>query len=274
MNASFRPPWLRGGDPVVMGVVNVTPDSFADGGRYSSVAAAVQHGCRLAAEGAAILDVGGESTRPGAEPVSEQQELDRVMPVIEGLRRETDIPISVDTSKPGVMRGAVSAGATMINDVYALRESEALEAVAQLGTPVCLMHMQGEPRTMQAKPSYDDVVAEVVAFLRARADAAVVAGVSRDAVIVDPGFGFGKTVAHNLALLRGLGEIVALGYPVLAGLSRKSMLGKLTGRPVGQRLAGSISLGVLAVQHGASILRVHDVAPTVDALRVLTAFGD
>lgn len=257
-----------------MGVINVTPDSFADGGRRATVAAAVQHGCRLAAEGAAILDIGGESTRPGAQPVAEQQELDRVMPVIEGLRQATELPISVDTSKPAVMRAAVSAGAAMINDVCALREAGALQAAGELGVPVCLMHMQGQPRTMQARPTYDNVVAEVVDFLRDRAAAAVAAGVARDGLIVDPGFGFGKTVAHNLELLRSLGEVVALGYPVLAGLSRKSMLGKLTGRPVEERLAGSIALGVLAVQHGAAILRVHDVAPTVDALRVLAAFRD
>ena len=259
---------------MVMGVVNVTPDSFADGGRHATVAAAVAHACQLAAEGAAVLDIGGESTRPGARAVAVQQELDRVMPVIEALRNRTELPVSIDTSKPQVMREAVSAGAAMINDVCALGEPGALQAAAELGVPVCLMHMQGRPRTMQAQPTYDNVVAEVVEFLRGRAAAAVAAGVPRDGLIVDPGFGFGKTVAHNLELLRGLGEVAALGYPVLAGLSRKSMLGKLTGRPVAERLAGSIALGLLAAQNGAAILRVHDVAPTVDALRVLAAVRD
>lgn len=254
-----------------MGVVNVTPDSFSDGGRHATVAAAVRHGCRLADEGADIIDIGGESTRPGARPVSDQQELERVMPVIEGLCRETDVPVSIDTSKPLVMREAVSAGAAMINDVCALGEPGALQVAGELAVPVCLMHMQGEPRTMQANPTYDDVVAEVTAFLRERATAAVAAGVPRDGVVVDPGFGFGKTEAHNLALLRGLPQLAGLGYPVLAGLSRKSLLGKLTGRPVEERLAGSIALALLAAQNGASILRVHDVAPTVDALRVLAA---
>lgn len=274
MSASPLAGWLRSGGPVVMGIVNVTPDSFSDGGRYLDTTDAVRQGCRLATEGAAILDVGGESTRPGAEPVSAQQEMDRVIPVIEALRAETELPISVDTSKPAVMRAAVGAGAAMINDVCALREAGAVETAAELSVPVCLMHMQGEPRTMQARPAYDNVVAEVVTFLRERAETAIRAGVARDDLVLDPGFGFGKTVEHNLELLRGLDELLALGYPVLAGLSRKSMLGKLTGRPADQRLAGSLALAVLAAQGGVAILRVHDVAPTVDALRILAAFRD
>ena len=260
--------------PKIMAILNVTPDSFFDGGRFDSIETALLQALQMIREGASIVDVGGESTRPGAEAVSEQQELDRVMPVIEALRNRTELPVSIDTSKPQVMREAVSAGAAMINDVCALGEPGALQAAAELGVPVCLMHMQGRPRTMQAQPTYDNVVAEVVEFLRGRVAAAVAAGVPRDGLIVDPGFGFGKTVAHNLELLRGLGEVAALGYPVLAGLSRKSMLGKLTGRPVAERLAGSIALGLLAAQNGAAILRVHDVAPTVDALRVLAAVRD
>jgi dihydropteroate synthase len=259
---------------LVMGVINLTPDSFSDGGLHQALPDAVTHGLRLAAEGADILDLGGESTRPGAQPVTVQQELDRVIPVIEALRTETDLPISVDTSKAAVMLTAVSAGATMINDVRALRDEGALAAAANLGVPVCLMHMRGKPRTMQAAPRYRDVVADVAAFLRERADAAVAAGVPRDRVIVDPGFGFGKTIAHNLELLRELPQIAALGYPVLVGLSRKSMLGQLTGRGVDERLAGSIALALLAAERGASILRVHDVAPTVDALRILAAVRD
>ena len=255
----------------VMGVLNVTPDSFSDGGRFQTLDDAVRRAVQMQAEGADIVDVGGESTRPGAEPVSVEQELDRVVPVIEALRRETDLPVSVDTSKAAVMRAAVSAGAGMINDVQALRGPGALEVAAELQVPVCLMHMQGEPRTMQSAPQYRDVVADVLQFLQARIDAAVAAGVQHRALVVDPGFGFGKTLEHNLDLLRGLPALQSLGCPVLAGLSRKSMLGALTGRPIDQRLAGSLALGILAVERGVSILRVHDVAPTVDALRVLAA---
>jgi dihydropteroate synthase len=257
-----------------MGIVNVTPDSFSDGGRHFTTERAVAHGCQLAAESAAIIDVGGESTRPGAEPVGLQEELDRVIPVIEGLRAEIDAPVSVDTSKPEVMRAAVAAGANMINDVCALREPGALATAAELGVPVCLMHMQGEPRTMQARPVYDDVVKDVIAFLKKRAAASEAAGLDRGAIVLDPGFGFGKTVDHNLELLRGLEQFAATGYPILAGLSRKSMLGKLTGRSEDQRLAGSLALALLAAQGGVAILRVHDVAPTVDALRVLAAIRD
>jgi len=266
--------WLTTDGPVVMGIVNVTPDSFSDGGQFFKVADAVRQGSRLAAEGAAIIDVGGESTRPGAEPVTAQQEMDRVVPVVEALFAEIDRPISVDTSKAEVMRAAVAAGAAMINDVYALREPGALEAAAALNVPVCLMHMQGEPRTMQARPAYTDVVAEVSEFLQERAQAALAAGMARESLVLDPGFGFGKSVEHNLELLRRLKDLGGLGYPLLAGLSRKSMLGKLTGRPEDERLAGSIALAVLAAQGGTSILRVHDVAPTVDALRILAALRD
>lgn len=260
--------------PLVMGVLNLTPDSFSDGGEYQALPSALAHAREMIRQGADILDLGGESTRPGAEPVALQQELDRVLPVIEALRRETDLPISIDTSKAAVMTAAVAAGASMINDVTALRGDGALSAAAALGVPVCLMHMRGEPRTMQDAPTYENVVTEVRDFLQARAQSAVAAGLSPTAVIVDPGFGFGKTLEHNLALLTELPQIASLGYPVLAGLSRKSMLGQLTGRPVGERLAGSVALAVLAAERGAAILRVHDVAPTVDALRILAALRE
>jgi dihydropteroate synthase len=267
--------FLRAHDHVlIMGVVNLTPDSFSDGGRYLAPADALQHGLSLAEQGADILDLGGESTRPGAQSVSVQEELDRVIPTVEALRRQTDLPISVDTSKTAVMQAAVEAGADMINDVNALLGEGALEAAAQLGVPVCLMHRQGEPQTMQVAPSYGDVVVEVRAFLADRASAAMAAGIPASRIVIDPGFGFGKSLEHNLALLRELGQLVSLGYPVLAGLSRKSMLGELTGRPVAERLAGSIALATLAAERGARILRVHDVAPTVDALRVLAALRE
>jgi len=256
---------------LVMGVVNLTPDSFSDGGRFLAPSEALRHCLALAEQGAHILDLGGESTRPGSQSISVQEELDRVIPVVEGLRRETDLPISVDTSKPAVMQASVAAGADMINDVNALQDEGALAVAAQLGVPVCLMHKQGEPRTMQAEPSYVDVVGEVRGFLANRAGAALAAGIPATRIVIDPGFGFGKSLGHNLALLRELGQLVSLGYPVLAGLSRKSMLGELTGRPVEERLAGSIALATLAAERGARILRVHDVAPTVDALRVLAA---
>lgn len=256
---------------LIMGVVNLTPDSFSDGGRYLAPADALLHGLALADQGADILDLGGESTRPGARSVPVQEELDRVIPAVEALRGQTDLPISVDTSKTAVMQAAVAAGADMINDVNALLGEGALEAAAQLGVPVCLMHRQGEPQTMQTAPTYGDVVAEVRGFLAARVSAAVAAGIPPEHIVIDPGFGFGKTLAHNLALLRELGQLVSLGYPVLAGLSRKSMLAELTGRAADDRLAGSIALATLAAERGARILRVHDVAPTVDALRVLAA---
>jgi dihydropteroate synthase len=254
----------------VMGVLNVTPDSFSDGGQFLDRAQAIGHARAMAAEGAAIIDVGGESTRPGARPVGAQEEMDRVIPIIEQLAREIDIPISIDTSKPEVMRAAVAAGAGMINDVRALREPGALEAAGQLGRPVVLMHMQGEPATMQTSPRYYDVVRDVRDFLLERVEAAIAAGVARASIIVDPGFGFGKTVEHNLELLRRLGELSDLG-PVLAGLSRKSMIGKLLGLPVAQRAQPSVALALIAAHNGAKIVRVHDVGATAVAVRTLEA---
>ncbi|HRQ63375.1 MAG TPA: dihydropteroate synthase [Xanthomonadaceae bacterium] len=258
--------------PRIMGIVNVTPDSFSDGGRLADVEAAVSFGLKLVEEGADILDVGGESTRPGAEPVSEQEELDRVMPVIERLARECELPISVDTSKAAVMRAAVAAGAGMVNDVCALRGEGALDAVAELGVPVCLMHMQGEPRSMQEAPDYDDVVGEVRRFLAERVFACEMAGIDKKKIVIDPGFGFGKTLEHNLALLARLDQLAEIGVPVLAGLSRKSMIGAITGRDKpDQRLPGSLAAAVIAAQRGARLLRVHDVAATRDAVAVLEA---
>jgi len=254
-----------------MGVVNVTPDSFSDGGRFFSVGAAVEHGLRLAQQGAALIDVGGESTRPGAEPVGTEEELRRVVPVIERLRAGTTAIISVDTSKPEVMRAASAAGAGLINDVRALREPGALAAAAASGCAVCLMHMQGEPRTMQRAPSYADVVGEVRTFLAGRVAESIAAGLTPERLVVDPGFGFGKTLEHNLALLRRLGELAADGPAVLVGLSRKSMLGTLTGRAAGERLYGSVALAVIAALNGARIIRAHDVAATVEALKVTAA---
>jgi dihydropteroate synthase len=259
------------GQPVVMGVVNVTPDSFSDGGRFFSVEAAVEHGVRLAEEGAALIDVGGESTRPGAEPVGTREELERVIPVIERLRAATTAIISVDTSKAEVMRAASAAGAGLINDVRALREPGTLAAAAASGCAVCLMHMQGEPRTMQRAPSYADVVGEVRAFLAGRVAESIAAGLTPERLAVDPGFGFGKTLEHNLTLLRRLGELAADGPPVLVGLSRKSMLGTLTGRAAGERVYGSVALAVIAALNGARIIRAHDVAATVEALKVTAA---
>ncbi len=257
--------------PAVMGVLNVTPDSFSDGGRYSTVDVALRHAQQMAEQGAAIIDVGGESTRPGARAVNEQEELDRVLPVIEALRRIIDLPISIDTSKPGVMRAAVAAGASIINDVYALQADGALQAAVELQQPVCLMHMKGEPRTMQNEPQYDDVVAEVTQFLRERVAQCVQAGLGEGLIIVDPGFGFGKRPAHNVELLAGLSRVSEIGVPVLVGLSRKSTLGKITGKDVSQLMPASIAAAVLAVQQGAQIVRAHDVAETVDALRVAAA---
>ena len=257
--------------PLVMGVLNVTPDSFSDAGRFASPDEAVQHGLRLAAEGAALVDVGGESTRPGAQPVTAEEELRRVLPVIEQLRRATTAVISIDTSKPEVMRAAASAGAGFINDVRALREPGALEAAAASGCGLCLMHMQGEPRTMQVAPHYRDVVGEVRAFLAARVAACRDAGIDAARITIDPGFGFGKSLEHNLTLLRHLPELAAGGPPVLVGLSRKSTVGKLTGREPGERVYGSVALAVIAALKGAHIIRAHDVAATVDALRVAAA---
>jgi dihydropteroate synthase len=255
----------------IMGILNVTPDSFSDGGVFFERAEAVLHAEQMVEEGADMIDVGGESTRPGAPAVSVEEELDRVIPVIERLRERIPVPISIDTSKPEVMRAAVAAGAGLINDVYALRRPGTLEAAAELKVPVCLMHMQGEPRTMQDNPVYGDVVTEVRDFLAARMAAAEAAGIPRERIVVDPGFGFGKTVEHNLELLRGLRRFADLGVPVLAGLSRKSLIGKLLGLPVERRVNASVALALIAVQNGARIVRVHDVAPTVEAIRMLEA---
>jgi len=255
--------------PRVVGILNVTPDSFSDGGTYADVASAVAHGLAMAAQGADMLDVGGESTRPGADDVTAEEELRRVIPVIEQLAAGTAVPIAIDTSKPEVMRAAVAAGAGMINDVYALRRDGALDAAAELGVPVCLMHMQGEPRGMQADPHYDDVVGEVHRFLADRLFACELAGIDKRRVMVDPGFGFGKTLEHNLALLRALERFADLGSGIYAGLSRKSMIGALTGRSLpAERAAGSVAAALIAVQRGARMVRVHDVAATVDALAV------
>ena len=259
--------------PVVMGVLNVTPNSFSDGGRYLQTDAALVQALAMVAEGAAIIDVGGESTRPGAEPVALQQELDRVLPVIERLHGECDAVLSIDTLKPEVMRAAVAAGAGLINDVNALRAEGALEAAVSVDAALCLMHMQGEPRTMQQAPHYQNVVTEVGDFLTQRAQACLDAGIAAQRLCLDPGFGFGKTTAHNLALLAALPLLTAGTYPVLAGLSRKSMLQSLTGRAVGERLAGSLALATAAVLGGARIIRAHDVAATVDAVRVAHAIN-
>lgn len=254
--------------PVVMGVLNVTPDSFSDGGQFAGRDAALLHAEAMLADGAAILDVGGESTRPGAADVPEAQELDRVIPVIEALQNLTDVPISIDTSKPAVMEQAVSAGAAMINDVRALGENGALEMAASLGVPVCLMHMRGQPRTMQDAPEYDDVTAEVRAFLAGRRDASVAAGVPQSRILLDPGFGFGKQHRHNVELLANLRQLTELGQPLLVGLSRKATLGALTGRDVDDRLAASVAAALIAVMQGARVVRAHDVRETVDALTV------
>jgi dihydropteroate synthase len=261
------------GHPVVMGVLNVTPDSFSDGGRYFEPAAALERALQLAEDGAAIVDVGGESTRPGATPVEAAEELRRVIPVVERLAANLAVPVSVDTRKPEVMRQALAAGAAMVNDVSALTAPGALEALAASQAAVCLMHMQGEPGTMQADPRYGDVVAEVRGFLRSRVEACVAAGIPRTRVAVDPGFGFGKALEHNLALLAGLSGIADDGQPVLAGLSRKRLIGALTGRAEGERLAGSLAAAVVAAINGARIIRAHDVRETVDALAVLAASG-
>jgi dihydropteroate synthase len=263
---------LRLDRPQVMGIVNVTPDSFSDGGTHASTDAAVAHGLALAGEGADILDIGGESTRPGAAEVPLDEELRRVIPVIERLAKETALPISVDTSKPEVMRAAVAAGAGMVNDVYALRREGALDAAAELGVPVVLMHMLGQPRSMQDDPRYDDVVAEVHRFLAERIFSAEMAGIAKKNIVVDPGFGFGKNREHNLALLAQLQRFTGLGVPVLAGLSRKKSIGELTGREVPpDRVHGSVAAHLIAAQRGAMLLRVHDVAATVDALKVWNA---
>lgn len=259
---------LRLDQPRIAGILNITPDSFSDGGKHLDADAAIAHGLRLAEEGADLLDVGGESTRPGAEPVSVDDEIARVVPVIQALAQQTNLPIAIDTSKPAVMRAAVAAGAGLINDVYALRNDGALDAAAELKVPVCLMHMQGEPRTMQRDPHYDDVVSDVRRFLAERIFACEMSGIDKKRIVADPGFGFGKTLEHNLALLRALDQFAALGVPLMVGLSRKAMIGTLTGREVDQRAAGSAAAAIIAVQKGAMIVRVHDVAVTRDALAV------
>jgi dihydropteroate synthase len=253
-----------------MGILNVTPDSFSDGGKFVDRAKALEHARRMIADGADIVDIGGESTRPGALPVTEGVELERVIPLVEALVRE-GTRVCIDTAKPAVMRAALAAGAGMINDVRALREPGAIDVVAASQAAVCLMHMQGEPRSMQAEPHYRDVVTDVRDFLVERAHACEAAGIARDRIVLDPGFGFGKTVAHNLALLRSLAVLEATGYPVLVGISRKSTLGQLTGRDVAQRMAASVAAALAAVARGAAILRVHDVRETVDALNVWMA---
>jgi dihydropteroate synthase len=267
--------------PVVMGVLNVTPDSFSDGGRFVDTAAAVEHALRMVEEGAAIIDVGGESTRPGALTVDADNEIRRVVPIIEKLRAQTDVVISVDTSKPQVMRAAAAVGAELINDVRALSEPGALEAAVATPCAVCLMHMQGNPQSMQLAPRYDDVVNEVRTFLQERVDVCGSAGLAADRLVVDPGFGFGKTLEHNLQLLRHLDRLVVrrpsaeefpgTALPIMVGLSRKSTVGQLTGRPAGERVYGSIALAVIAMLNGARIVRVHDVGATVDALKTVIA---
>ncbi|MBM4197312.1 MAG: dihydropteroate synthase [Gammaproteobacteria bacterium] len=258
-----------------MAILNLTPDSFSDGGALRDLPAVIDAAAQKIREGADVLDLGGESTRPGSAGVGEDEELARVLPAVAALADRFDCPLSIDTRRAAVMRAAVVAGAGLVNDVAALREPGAMAAVAELGVPVVLMHMRGEPRTMQVDPHYDDVVKEVSGFLRERMSACQAAGIPAERIILDPGFGFGKLLAHNLALLRGLPELAALGQPLLVGLSRKSMIGELTGRPVHERVHGSVALAVSAARLGAAILRVHDVGPTVDALRVTgAASGD
>lgn len=256
------------GRVAIMGVLNITPDSFSDGGLFLAPDMAVMHARRMVEEGADLIDVGGESTRPGAQAVSVQEELDRVIPAIAAIVASVPVPISIDTSKPEVMRAAIRAGAGLINDVRALREPRAVEAAAELQVPVCLMHMQGEPRSMQQHPAYTEVVSEVRDFLRERIEVCVAAGIRRDHLVIDPGFGFGKTVAHNLELLRRLRDFRSLGLPLLAGLSRKSLIGATLGLPVGERLQASVALAMIAVQNGANIVRVHDVRATREAIRM------
>jgi len=260
--------------PQIMGVLNVTPDSFSDGGDFLSAEDAVARAHEMVEQGAAIIDIGGESTRPGAAPVTVEEELDRVIPVIAALHKELPIPVSIDTSKPEVMRQAISAGAGMINDVYALREQGAIQAAVELQVPICLMHMQGKPRTMQNSPHYDNVVSEVRSFLIDRIKTCMEAGIPGERLLIDPGFGFGKSLEHNLLLLKGLNEISGLNLPLVAGLSRKSMIGQILGMPVHDRLYGSIALATLAVWQGVNLIRVHDVQATRDALGIINAIRD
>lgn len=253
-----------------MGIVNVTPDSFSDGGRFFSLGKAIDHAWSLIDEGADVLDVGGESSRPGAEPVSVADEIARTIPVIEAIRG-AGVPVSIDTTKSEVMRAAVDAGASMVNDINALQGDGVMQLIAESDVAVCIMHMQGSPRTMQQAPSYDNVVGQVIHFLSTRIEAALAAGVSLQRLVIDPGFGFGKTLEHNLALLAGLREFSGLGCPVLAGLSRKSMLGAITGKPINERIHASVAAALIAIQRGASVVRVHDVAATRDAIAILQA---
>ncbi len=257
----------------VMGVINTTPDSFSDGGRFDTVEKAFQHAQQMISDGVDILDVGGESTRPGSRYVDQNEELGRTIPLIRAIREVSSIPVSIDTNKPGVMQQAVAAGASIINSIDALGRKNALAVVAELGVPVCLMHMQGTPETMQKEPYYSDVVTEVKRFLRERIDAALAAGVADHNILADPGFGFGKTLQHNLQLLKSLPEFKTLGVPILVGLSRKRMIGTILDKPVDQRLYGSISTAVIAAMQGADIIRVHDVGETVDAINIVRALN-
>ena len=257
--------------PCVMGILNVTPDSFSDGGHFQAVDKAVKQAQRMVLDGAAIIDVGGESTRPGADPVSAEAEINRVIPIIRLLKNHLDVKVSIDTSKPEVMRAAVAVGADLINDVRALQAPGALEVAAELNVPVCLMHMLEQPRSMQENPQYDDVVSEIIGFLKQRIDAAIEAGVDAAKLLVDPGFGFGKTLQHNVMLLKNLRQFEKLQLPLLVGVSRKRMIGEILNADVDQRVTGSVAAAVIAAMNGADILRVHDVKPTVDALKVVTA---
>jgi dihydropteroate synthase len=256
----------------VMGVLNVTPDSFSDGGQYPDTERAVSRALEMVEQGARMLDIGGESTRPGASPVSATDEIARVVPVVEEICRQTDVPVSVDTSKPEVMAAALASGAAMINDVRGLESEGALEAVAATDAAVCIMHMQGEPRTMQSDPVYSDVVADIRAYLLARAAVCEAAGIDSSRIVIDPGFGFGKRLSHNIAIMKQLSDLADAGYPLLIGISRKSMIGKLLDREVDQRLAGGLALTAVARQSGARIFRTHDVAETVDVLRIIDEF--
>ncbi len=262
---------LKLDSPVVMGILNVTPDSFSDGGLFSNMESALRQAEKMVLDGALIIDIGGESTRPGAKSVSVSQELDRVLPIIEKIHRELDVIISVDTSKAVVMKEAAGAGAGMINDVMALRAEGALKAAQETGLPVCLMHMKGKPRTMQSDPRYNDVLLEVKDFLTQRIEQCLAQGIKKEQIIIDPGFGFGKTLAHNITLFKHIGALTESGLPVLVGASRKSMIGQITDRNVEQRLAGSLALATLAAINGAAIIRVHDVAETVDAIKIANA---
>lgn len=257
--------------PLVMGVLNITPDSFSDGGKYNSPEKALEEAKRMVAEGVDILDIGGESTRPGADKVTIEEELKRTIPVIKHLSKELNTPVSVDTSKAAVMKAAVDAGAVMINDINALRSPGALEAALESNVIVCLMHMSGSPQTMQTKPQYDDVVSDIIVFLRERANDCVKAGIDPQKLLVDPGFGFGKTMTQNFRILNELTRFRTLGFPVLAGLSRKSMIGDLLDIPVAQRMSASVVLATLAAERGAAIIRVHDVKETLQAMRLVEA---